>query len=140
MESIASSTTRLTDAPMIANVLTTASPIINAEAVPAVRARLRPALSTASRPFSLLKRRIGQPSSPTIGPARTGAMTATPSSVSSAPNPTRLAAEPVSSGAHPEQRSPDSEQRDHAAERRAPVQRAGRDRDGVAHRGDRRDP
>jgi len=71
---------------------TTASPIISAPAVTAVRPGLRTAFSRARRPVSPRSRSSGQPMNDASGRTSRGLNIDTPNSVATAPPPTRAAA------------------------------------------------
>src|SRR5438034_1274815 len=92
------STTRLTlarvDAAMTPIAVTSASMIVSAEAVAAVRREFRDALRTASLPVTGKGRRKGAPSQRTTGCAMGAAMTIDPISNRPAARPTFLAADP----------------------------------------------
>ncbi len=77
----------LIDAPATAKNTTSPTPIINAEAVVAVRLGLRMAFSRASSPVMPMRAR-GAPMTRLTGEAKLGASTATPMNTRNAPAPT----------------------------------------------------
>ena len=92
LRSIALPTDALMPAAKTVTNTTTASPIISAPAVTAVRPGLRTAFSRARRPVRPLRRSSGQPITDASGRTRRGLNMDTPNSVATAPPPTRAAA------------------------------------------------
>jgi len=80
------------DSPTMAITLTSASPIINAAAVDAVRRGFRMAFCRASMPVTLLSRSAGHVSSITEGTAKSGLSIATPMNTIAAAMPTATGA------------------------------------------------
>ncbi len=77
----------LIDPASTVNRVTTATPIMRAEAVPAVRRGLRTALRRASVPDTPRRAAAGAPSRPAAGRAATGPSRTTPTTVARAPRP-----------------------------------------------------
>ncbi len=90
-----------TDAPSTVNAATTATPIISADAVAAVRRGLRIALRRARRPARPRSTAIGAPITAAAGRATTGPSSTKPIRVTSVPRPTRAIEPPVTSSAAP---------------------------------------
>ena len=87
-----SSTDDLSDPANAVNTVTTPMPIINADAVAAVRRGERMALRRARTPGMRRNRAIGAPITDPAGRAATGPTATTPAAVSSAPRPARPSA------------------------------------------------
>ena len=134
------STEALSEAAKTVTKATRASPIISADAVAAVRARVAHARSPRpSRPGDAEEPRSGRRRPPTSGRRCSGASTRRRRSMTSAPRPTDV---------QPGRRRPSDQaaisatpsDQDDAADDQPAAQRGGRDRDVVAHRGHRRHP
>ena len=139
--SIASSIEPRRPAAKTATNETSASPIISAAAVAAVRPGLRIAFSRASRPGTPRRRSSGRPTTEASGVTSRGLSRVTPMKTAAAPTPTQ--ASPGSSAPNsPSSISAEPERGQHDAGRRPQPRRSRgrREHRALAQAGDRRDP
>ena len=123
---------------MTAVMATSASPIVSAPAVEAVRRGMRAAFSWASRPGSLNTARIGRPSAWATGAANAGASPLTPRNTSTAPTDTATRRGTVSrSPNRPMQQEHEADGGDEPAPDQATAEAAGRELEAVPHGGHR---